>query len=119
MGECAPFKLTAEYVEVLGGVGSPGWELYCTSCVKAMQAAHEHGEAICTLVEITGARSHFPCFEHMPVERIIPRLRDRLFLHRKADQVEAETRRVIEVAREHKGTRYYDYFQNKQQGYAI
>ena len=27
------------YVEVLGGVGSPGWELYCTSCVKAMQAA--------------------------------------------------------------------------------
>ena len=36
-----------------------------------------------------------------------------------ADQVEAETRRVIEVAREHKGTRYYDYFQNKQQGYAI
>ena len=43
----------------------------------------------------------------------------RLFLHRKADQVEAETRRVIEVAREHKGTRYYDYFQNKQQGYAI
>ena len=46
-------------------------------------------------------------------------LRDRLFLHRKADQVEAETRRVIEVAREHKGTRYYDYFQNKQQGYAI
>ncbi len=110
---------TAEYVEVLGGVGSPGWELYCTSCVKAMQAAHEHGEAICTLVEITGARSHFPCFEHMPVERIIPRLRERLFLNRKADQVEAETRRVIEVAREHKGTRYYDYFQNKQQGYAI
>ena len=119
MVESSPWKLTAEYVEVLGGVGSPGWELYCTSCVKAMQAAHEHGEAICTLVEITGARSHFPCFEHMPVERIIPRLRDRLFLHRKADQVEAETRRVIEVAREHKGTRYYDYFQNKQQGYAI
>ena len=87
--------------------------------IPATKAAHEHGEAICTLVEITGARSHFPCFEHMPVERIIPRLRDRLFLHRKADQVEAETRRVIEVAREHKGTRYYDYFQNKQQGYAI
>ena len=119
MVESSPWKLTAEYVEVLGGVGSPGWELYCTSCVKAMQAAHEHGEAICTLVEITGARSHFPCFEHMPVERIIPKLRERLFLHRKADQVEAETRRVIEVAREHKGTRYYDYFQNKQQGYAI
>ena len=69
MVESSPWKLTAEYVEVLGGVGSPGWELYCTSCVKAMQAAHEHGEAICTLVEITGARSHFPCFEHMPVER--------------------------------------------------
>ena len=62
------------------------------------------------------ARARTSCFEHMPVERII-QLRERLFLHRRRRS--SETRRVIEVAREHKGTRYYDYFQNKQQGYAI
>lgn len=35
--EAAPFKLTHEYVEVLGGVGSPEWEDFKALCKQAFQ----------------------------------------------------------------------------------
>ena len=35
--EAAPFKLTAEYVDVLGGVGSPDWDDYKRLCKQAFQ----------------------------------------------------------------------------------
>lgn len=35
--EAAPFKLTHEYVEVLGGVGSPEWEDFKRLCKQAFQ----------------------------------------------------------------------------------
>jgi hypothetical protein len=35
--EAAPFKLTQEYVDVLGGVGSPGFKDYTRLCKKAFQ----------------------------------------------------------------------------------
>jgi phosphatidylinositol 4-kinase len=35
--EAAPFKLTQEYVDVLGGVGSPDWEEYKRLCKQAFQ----------------------------------------------------------------------------------
>lgn len=35
--EAAPFKLTHEYVEVLGGVGSPEWEDFKKLCKQAFQ----------------------------------------------------------------------------------
>lgn len=35
--EAAPFKLTYEYVEVLGGVGSPEWEDFKKLCKQAFQ----------------------------------------------------------------------------------
>lgn len=38
--EAAPFKLTQEYVDVLGGVGSPDWEEYKRLCKQAFQGKH-------------------------------------------------------------------------------
>ena len=35
--EAAPFKLTHEYVEVLGGIGSPEWDDFKRLCKKAFQ----------------------------------------------------------------------------------
>ena len=31
--ECSPFKLTAEYVELLDGEGSPVYQKFCDACV--------------------------------------------------------------------------------------
>jgi phosphatidylinositol 4-kinase len=38
--EAAPFKLTQEYVDVLGGVGSPDYEEYKKLCKQAFQGKH-------------------------------------------------------------------------------
>lgn len=38
--EAAPFKLTHEYVEVLGGVGSPEWEDFKKLCKQAFQGQY-------------------------------------------------------------------------------
>ena len=66
MVECAPWKLTAEYIEVLDGLGSAAYQKYCASCVANLKAARAHGQTICTLVEIVGTNSVFPCFQAHP-----------------------------------------------------
>lgn len=117
--ESAPWKLTAEYVALLDGVGSSAYQRYCTGCVEAMVAAHEHADVILTMVEIAGTRSKFPCFQKVPLAKVVSRLRKRLFVGKTAEQIRADFPKVIEHAREHRGTYAYDYFQKMQQGYAM
>ncbi|EOD13269.1 phosphatidylinositol-4-kinase [Emiliania huxleyi CCMP1516] len=117
--ESAPWKLTAEYVALMGGVGSAGYEAYAQGCVEAMVAAHRHADVILTMVEIAGTGSRYPCFQQTPLRKVLARLRKRLYVGHTEAQVRDEFKRVIETAREHKGTYYYDYFQKLQQGYAV
>jgi phosphatidylinositol 4-kinase len=117
--ESAPWKLTAEYVALLGGVGSATYQAYCEGCTEAMLAAHRHADVILAMVEISGTRSKFPCFGQTPLPKVLARMRKRLFVSKSEETVRAEFGKLIETAREHKGTYYYDYFQKKQQGYAM
>jgi len=43
--EAAPFKLTQDYVDVLGGVGSPAFEDYKKLCKQAFQGRKKHSNA--------------------------------------------------------------------------
>ncbi len=117
--ECSPFKLTPEYLEVLDGVGSPVYERYCQACIEAMVLAHDHAATICTMVEIVGTGSRFPCFQQTHVRHVIPRLKKRLFMDLSRDAVPGAFRKVIDHAAGHWGSRYYDWFQNLQRGIAI
>jgi len=116
--ERAPFKFTTEYIELLDGAGSPVYEQFCRGCVAAMQAARAHGETICTLVEVAGTRSTYPCFLQTPVTKVLPKLRKRLLMHKTDAEVEGEVMRLIRVAHDHPGTRYYDKAQKMQRGIA-
>jgi len=117
--ECSHFKLTAEYLDVLDGKGSPVYEAYCQQCVDAMLASYDHAETICTMVEIVGTHSRFPCFQQTNVKHVIPRLRKRLFSDLSREQVAAAFRAKIDQAASHWGSRKYDWFQNLQRGIAI
>lgn len=105
MVECSPFKLTPEYLELLDGVGSPIYDKFCDACTKAMVACREHGgapptlslplrvwisspppppssgETICTMIEIVGTHSVFPCFGVVSLKQVIKGLQKRLFMH--------------------------------------
>jgi len=91
---------------------------FCDGCVQAMREARRHGDTICTLVEIAGTRSNFPCFMQTPVHKVLHRLRKRLLMEKKDEEVEEQVLHIVKTACDHSGTRYYDYAQQLQRGIA-
>lgn len=60
--ESAPFKLTQEYVDVMGGVDSEAFALFRTLCKQAFQALRKSADNLVLLVELMGKESRMPCF---------------------------------------------------------
>jgi phosphatidylinositol kinase/protein kinase (PI-3 family) len=60
--EGAPFKLTQEYVDVMGGVDSEAFALFRTLCKQAFQALRKSADNLVLLVELMGKGSRMPCF---------------------------------------------------------
>ena len=63
--ERAPFKLTSDIVEVLGGVNSKYFEMFRKLLWKGFYACVKHSEKIIILVEMMfcGNGNTMPCFE--------------------------------------------------------
>lgn len=103
--EAAPFKLTQEYVDVLGGVGSPDFEDYKKLCKQAFQgephltwraaaymltcvpALRRSADNIVDLVSMMGRESKMPCFSAGVVQTTAA-LRHRFQLQLSADEAE-------------------------------
>ena len=102
--EAAPFKLTHEYVDVLGGLGSPDYEDYKKLCKQAFQgifppclnhrkvtdlfaALRRSADNIIDLVAMMGRDSKMPCFS-VGVAHATNTLRQRFQLHLSADEAE-------------------------------
>ncbi|KAH6849726.1 kinase-like domain-containing protein [Chaetomium sp. MPI-CAGE-AT-0009] len=85
--EAAPFKLTYEYVDVLGGVGSPDFEDYKSLCKQAFQALRRSADNIIDLVAMMGRESKMPCFG-AGVTQVTTALRQRFQLQLSADEAE-------------------------------
>ncbi len=60
--EAAPFKLTFEYVEVLGGVEGEAFLKFKELLKDAFQALRREAERIVTLVELMGKESKMACY---------------------------------------------------------
>ncbi|EPQ62248.1 Bgt-1125 [Blumeria graminis f. sp. tritici] len=85
--EAAPFKLTQDYVEVLGGVGSEHFEDYKSLCKQAFQALRRSADHLIDLVNIMGRESKMPCFSY-GVQQAVANLRQRFQLQLSADEAE-------------------------------
>ena len=93
--EAAPFKLTQEYIDVLGGVGSPGYDDFKTLCKQAFQALRKHAEKIVMLVEVMGKQSKMPCFAS-GVGTVVNSLRARFVLHLSREEAEGYVEELIQ-----------------------
>ncbi|KJZ77041.1 hypothetical protein HIM_03362 [Hirsutella minnesotensis 3608] len=114
--EAAPFKLTQEYVDVLGGIGSPDYEDYKKLCKQAFQALRRSADNIIDMVAMMGRDSKMPCFS-VGVVHATNTLRQRFQLHLSA--VEAEQFVETDLIAKSYGsyyTRLYDTFQYRTQG---
>lgn len=114
--EAAPFKLTQEYVDVLGGVGSPDFDDYKALCKQAFQALRRSADNIIDLVSMMGRDSKMPCYSAGIVQTTAA-LRQRFQLHLSADEAESfvETDLIAKSLGSYY-TRLYDTFQYRTQG---
>lgn len=62
--EAAPFKLTSEWVDVMGGIGSPWFRYFSTLVVRGFMEARRHREKLLLMVQATyrGVEGALPCF---------------------------------------------------------
>ncbi|KAK3369171.1 kinase-like domain-containing protein [Lasiosphaeria ovina] len=114
--EAAPFKLTYEYVEVLGGVGSADYDDFKKLCKQAFQALRRSADNIVDLVSMMGRESKMPCYG-AGVAQVTAALRQRFQLHLSADEAEqfVETDLIAKSLGSYY-TRLYDTFQYRTQG---
>lgn len=115
--ETAPFKLTTEMVDVLGGRHSPNFKVFSDLCVEGALAARKHAETIYTLVEVMSLHSKLPCFTGNPATHLAG-LRERLFLNVAEEKVAPMIVSMIERSYDHFGTNKYDQFQVYSNGIA-
>lgn len=108
--EMAPFKLSQEYVDILGGTKSTLFKAFRDALLLGFLALRKHADKIVLLVEMMQQGSKFPCFANNPVAAIAA-LRDRFQLSLTEKQVEDFIDRLIVSSCNNMTSRLYDNFQ--------
>lgn len=88
--EKAPWKLTEEFVHVMGGVKSELFAEYKRRCVQCFVVARKHAKQVITLIEIMQHQSNYPAFRYNA--NAIRDFRSRLFM----EYPENEIPRIID-----------------------
>ncbi|KAL4152070.1 hypothetical protein PRNP1_009005 [Phytophthora ramorum] len=114
--ETAPFKLTAEMVETMGGQDSEGFKEYVTLCTRGFLACQQHCDEICDLVDVMSRQSPYPCFLGIDADYILLRLRSRFKLSLSKQETVAHVLSLIRKSNNNYSTRQYDNFQRMTNG---
>ncbi|ANB12800.1 1-phosphatidylinositol 4-kinase [Sugiyamaella lignohabitans] len=113
--EAAPFKLTQEYVDLMGGVDSEYFQQFRYLLKQTFKTLRKHAESIIILVEMMSRDSNLPCFSSGPATSL--QLRQRFQLHLSDTEVDQFVDNVlIQKSLGSIYTRLYDQFQLLTQG---
>lgn len=111
--EQAPFKLTNEFVDVMGGVRSSLFHHFRKLCVKGFIALRRHQQKIWILLEMmrTGSGASLPCF--IGGEQAMLDLRERFNPREEMSSSDCREyiNRLIDESLDHWTTRWYDRYQ--------
>ncbi|KAJ3641340.1 hypothetical protein Zmor_027852 [Zophobas morio] len=107
--ETSPFKLTAEFVEVMGGDQSDMFEYFKILILQGLVAARKHMDMIIPLVEIMRSGSQLPCFKSGAAT--VQNLKNRFHMSMTEEQLQLEVNRMVEVSIHSLSTKLYDGFQ--------
>jgi phosphatidylinositol 4-kinase A len=119
--ERAPFKLTKEYVDVLGGIRSDCYKEFERLFVAGFAECRKNSQIALGLVEIMMYKSNYPCFSgwRYGKGRALTKMEKRLMLRVPEKSVPRKALRLIRSSRQHFGTYLYDAFQKASNGYAM
>jgi phosphatidylinositol 4-kinase len=113
--EAAPFKLTMEYVELLGGVDGGYFAKFKELMKDAFQALRREAERIVTLVELMGKESRMPCFNG-GLPSVVASLRARFVLEKSQEEAREWVEDLVTKSVGSYYTRLYDTYQYRTQG---
>eukprot|EP01130_Rhizamoeba_saxonica_P015078 TRINITY_DN6697_c0_g1_i1.p1 TRINITY_DN6697_c0_g1~~TRINITY_DN6697_c0_g1_i1.p1 ORF type:complete len:840 (-),score=188.13 TRINITY_DN6697_c0_g1_i1:52-2538(-) len=119
--EKAPFKLTDEFIEVMGGRSSEGFSEYYNLCVEGFLAIRRGYEKILMLVEMSSCSSNFdgqfvPCLSK---DSVLMKLRSRFRLSWSEKQIRELVLNLIVQSTDNWRTTIYDTYQHILNGIQI
>ena len=113
--EAAPFKLTLEYVELLGGVEGAAFLKFKEVLKDAFQALRRDAERIVMLVELMGRESKMPSYGGGLIN-VVAALRARFVLEKSKEEAREWVEDLVAKSVGSYYTRLYDTFQYRTQG---
>ncbi|KAH0263440.1 hypothetical protein KCU71_g20384, partial [Aureobasidium melanogenum] len=114
--EAAPFKLTQEYIDVLGGMDSAPFAKFKQHMKEAFQALRREAERIVMLVDLMGRQSRMPCYSGGGVTNVVNALRARFVLEKSKEEAGLWVEELVAKSAGSYYTRLYDTFQYRTQG---
>ncbi|XP_011503773.1 PREDICTED: phosphatidylinositol 4-kinase beta [Ceratosolen solmsi marchali] len=108
--ETSPFKLTPEFVEVMGGNQSKMYIEFKMLILQGLIAARKHMEKIVNLVEIMVSGSQLPCFRNGGASTV-QGLKNRCHLTLTEDQLRKHVDYLVEGSLHSWSTKLYDRYQ--------
>jgi len=116
--ETAPWKLSQEMVDVMGGETTEYFAMYKQLCVDCLMCAQKHADSLISLMEIMSYRSGFPSFQYN--SNAISDFKKRLHLNQTSkEEVTKVVTKLINSSKNHSGAALYDQFQLATNGIAI
>jgi len=107
--ESAPFKLTADYLDLLDGMGSERWLKLKELLTQGLLALRKHSDQLISLLEALLPNSSLPCF--YAGEAAMLNFKERLHLSLTDQQIDVLIDRLITTSALNVFTRLYDNYQ--------
>lgn len=108
--EAAPFKLTAEFVEIMGGEDSEHYAYFQLLVIRGYLEARKHAHKFLLLLEILSQESKMACWAG-DVDASLAALRDRFHLDWTEEQCVEHAHAIIEQSINNWRTVQYDRYQ--------
>ncbi|CAB0004916.1 unnamed protein product [Nesidiocoris tenuis] len=107
--ETSPFKLTPEFVEIMGGSESDMFKYFKILMLQGLVAARKHMDKIIGIVEIMRLGSQLPCFKSGAAT--VQGLKNRFHLNKTEEQLQLLVGNLVESSIHSLSTMIYDGFQ--------
>uniref|UniRef100_A0A672YQU7 Phosphatidylinositol 4-kinase beta n=1 Tax=Sphaeramia orbicularis TaxID=375764 RepID=A0A672YQU7_9TELE len=106
--ETSAFKLTSEFVDVMGGLDGDMFIYYKMLMLQGLIAARKHMEKVLQIVEIMQQGSHLPCFHGSSTIR---GLKERFHMSLTEEQLQMLVEQLVDGSMRSITTKLYDSFQ--------
>lgn len=106
--ETSAFKLTSEFVDVMGGLDRDMFNYYKMLMLQGLIAARKHMEKVIQIVEIMHQGSQLPCFHGSSTIR---NLKERFHMNLTEEQLQVLVEQMVDNSMRSITTKLYDGFQ--------